>query len=147
MLFMTKWIPAFSHLVNSMHSVHTFYLQPPGSPVLPDNIHKVNVALFSEVLCPQLDQSGVFHPRSRCPPAARHAQTGAGACARARLLLFLLEHVAQGALAGSHRVLRRRRTQETVGCSGALTWGELDQEERGRKRGKERDKISDKCLK
>lgn len=136
----------------SKGSAHTCDLWQPGvfglktcemcecishSPVLPDNIHKMSVALFSEVFGTQLDQGRVVHPGARWPCATGHAQTGAGPCASAGLLLFLLEHVAQGALAGSHRVLQRW-AQEAVSSPGAETWGELDGEKRkGQKQKKE----------
>ncbi len=97
----------------------------------------MGVALFSEVLGTQLDQGRMVHSRARCPRAARHAETGASPRASASLLFFLLKHVAQGALAGSHRVLQRG-TQETVGRPRAVTWDELDGEEKVKKTNKKR---------
>lgn len=104
----------------------------------------MGVTLFSEVLGAQLDQCGVIHSGASCPGATSHAETGASSRAGARILLFLLKHVAQGALAGSHRVLQQR-TEETVGGSGTVTWDELGQEEKvkkeeqGRRKRKERE--------
>lgn len=94
----------------------------------------MDVALFSGVLGAQLDQSGVIHSRAGRPGATSQDQTGASSRAGAGLLLFLLKHVAQGALAGSRRLLQKR-TQEAVGRSGAVTWHELDQDEKVKKRG------------
>lgn len=114
-------------------SVHKFYIHPLCSPVLPDNIHKMSIALLSEVFGTQLDEGWVVHAGARCPRAAGHAQTGSGPGAGAGLLFLLLKHVAQGALAGSHRLLQRW-TQETIGSSGAVTWDDLDAEETTKKK-------------
>lgn len=82
--------------------------QRPRSPVLPNNIHKVSVTLLSEVGGgTEVDQGRVVHPGACCSSAPGHAETGARPSAGAGLLLFILEYVAQGALAGSHRVLQR----------------------------------------
>ncbi|TNN63105.1 hypothetical protein EYF80_026721 [Liparis tanakae] len=76
-----------------------------------------------------LDQRGVIHSGASCPGATSHGETGASSRAGARVLLFLLKHVAQGALAVSHRVLQQR-TEETVGGSGTVTRVELGQDEK-----------------
>lgn len=96
----------------------------------------MSIALLSEVLGTQLDQSRVIHSFARCPCATSRAQTSASPCAGAGLLVFILEHVTQGALAGPHRVLQWG-TQEAVGRPGAVTWEELEVEEKARKTKKE----------
>lgn len=108
-------------------SVHKFYLWPLCSPVLSDNIHKVGIALLSEVLGTQLNQGRMIHSLTRCSRATSHAKTSSSPCASASFLLFLLEDITQGALTGPHWVIQWG-TQETIGRPGALTRDELDEE-------------------
>lgn len=102
------------------------------SPVLSDNIDKVDVALFSNVLVTQLNKGRVLHACTRWSRANCHGNTGAGHRARARLLLFLLEYVAQRALTCPHWIIQCG-AQEAIGRPEAVTGNELETDDKENK--------------
>lgn len=82
----------------------------------------MGVAFPFEVLGTQLDEGRVIHARACRRHRRRHAEACAGARAGAGLLLFLLEDVAQGALAGTRGGVLQRGAQETVDRFRAVAW-------------------------